>query len=346
MRQPGSTFKLFVYAEAMNQGLTPCDTRIDEWQQYPDTVDGKPTKWTPHNANGTFSGAAMPLKSAFAQSINSVAVKLGYELGIHNVAQTAHAMGIESPLHETPSLSLGSSDVNLLELVNGYCTVIDDGKMNPPILITKILDRDGNIIYAAEPEEQQAIPYRSAFFMQRLLRGGLTEPGGTTAALWSYIHPVLKYTDFGGKTGTSNNHSDAWFVGVTPKLVAGGWVGGEYRSIHFRTGALGQGSRTALPIFGNFIQKVLLDDRFAQYRAKFPKKPLEDIDPTTYTCESYYAPQEPDSLTTPADSLGIALPGDSLQRGNASPEKQPEAKTETTASEGSGNHPQASHTAP
>ena len=99
-------------------------------------------------------------------------------------------------------------------------------------------------------------------------------------------------------------------------------------------------------IFGNFIQKVLLDDRFAQYRAKFPKKPLEDIDPTTYTCESYYAPQEPDSLTTPADSLGIALPGDSLQRGNASPEKQPEAKTETTASEGSGNHPQASHTAP
>lgn len=288
----------------------------------------------------------MPLKSAFAQSINSVAVKLGYEVGIHNVAQTAHAMGIESPLHETPSLSLGSSDVNLLELVNGYCTVIDDGKMNPPILITKILDRDGNIIYAAEPEEQQAIPYRSAFFMQRLLRGGLTEPGGTTAALWSYIHPVLKYTDFGGKTGTSNNHSDAWFVGVTPKLVAGGWVGGEYRSIHFRTGALGQGSRTALPIFGNFIQKVLLDDRFAQYRAKFPKKPLEDIDPTTYTCESYYAPQEPDSLTASADSLGIALPGDSLQRGNASPEKQPEAKKETTASEGSGNHPQASHTAP
>ena len=319
MRQPGSTFKLFVYAEAMNQGLTPCDTRIDEWQQYPDTVNGEPTKWTPHNANGTFSGAAMPLKSAFAQSINSVAVKLGYELGIHNVAQTAHAMGIESPLHETPSLSLGSSDVNLLELVNGYCTVIDDGKMNPPILITKILDRDGNIIYAAELEEQQAIPYRSAFFMQRLLRGGLTEPGGTTAALWSYIHPVLKYTDFGGKTGTSNNHSDAWFVGVTPKLVAGGWVGGEYRSIHFRTGALGQGSRTALPIFGNFIQKVLLDDRFAQYRAKFPKQPLEDIAPTTYTCESYYAPQEPDSITASSDSLGIALPGDSLRNDSLTP---------------------------
>ncbi|MCD8317803.1 MAG: transglycosylase domain-containing protein [Paraprevotella sp.] len=310
MRQPGSTFKLFVYTEAMNQGLTPCDTRVDEWQQYPDTVNGEPTMWTPHNANGRFSGASIPLKSAFAQSINSIAVKLGYELGIHNVAQTAHAMGIESPLHETPSLSLGSSDVNLLELVNGYCTAIDDGKYNMPIMITKILDRDGNVIYAAELEEKQVIPYRSAFFMQQLLRGGLTERGGTTAALWSYIHPILNYSEFGGKTGTSNNHSDAWFVGVTPKLVAGGWVGGEYRSIHFRTGALGQGSRTALPIFGNFIQKVLLDDHFTRYRVKFPKKPNEDIDPSCYTCNGYYQEAEPDTVAEESDSLGVVLPGD------------------------------------
>ena len=309
MRQPGSTFKLFVYAEAMNQGLTPCDTRVDEWKQYPDTIDGKPTKWAPHNANGTYTGVEMPLKSAFAQSINTIAVKLGYEMGIHNVARTAHAMGIESPLHETPSLSLGSSDVNLLELVNGYCTVVNDGLAAPPVLITKILDRDGNIIYAAEPEEKQAIPYRSAFYMQKLLRAGLTERGGTTAALWSYIYPVLKYSEFGGKTGTSNNHSDAWFVGVTPKLVAGGWVGGEYRSIHFRTGALGQGSRTALPIFGRFIQSVLLDDQFARYRVKFPKEPKEDIDPSTYNCSGVYI--DPDSLTAANDSL-TALSPDSV----------------------------------
>lgn len=317
MRQPGSTFKLFVYAEAMNQGLTPCDTRMDEWQQYPDTVKGVPTKWTPHNANGTFYNVEIPLKSAFAQSINSIAVKLGYELGIHNVAETAHAMGIRSPLHETPSLSLGSSDVNLLELVNAYCTVINDGRAAMPIMITHIADRDGTIIYTAKTEERQAIPYRSAFFMQQLLRAGLTERGGTSAALWSYIYPVLKYADFGGKTGTSNNHSDAWFVGVTPKLVAGGWVGGEYRSIHFRTGALGQGSRTALPIFGNFIQKVLLDNRLARYREKFPKKPKEDIDPSCYTCSGYYPPEETDSLTGitgPPDLMSpgdIALPGGS-----------------------------------
>lgn len=317
MRQPGSTFKLFVYAEAMNQGLTPCDTRIDEWKQYPDTIKGQPTVWTPHNANGSFSGASIPLKSAFAQSINSIAVKLGYETGIHNVAQTAHAMGIQSPLHETPSLSLGSSDVNLLELVNSYCTVINDGKENMPIMVTQILDREGNIIYTAETEETQAIPYRSAFFMQQLLRGGLTERGGTTAALWSYIYPVMNMTEFGGKTGTSNNHSDAWFVGVTPKLVGGAWVGGEYRSIHFRTGALGQGSRTALPIFGNFIQKVLLDDRFSQYRVMFPKKPKEDIDPSCYTCSGYYPLEDTDSLLNETDSLHSAHP-DSLTEASPS----------------------------
>lgn len=300
MRQPGSTFKLFVYTEAMNQGLTPCDRRLDAYVAYPDTVDNKPTVWAPHNANGYFTGAEMPLKSAFAQSINSVAVRVGMEVGIPNVARTAHAMGIRSPLHETKSLSLGSSDVNLLELVNSYCTVIDDGKYNMPIMVTRILDRDGNVIYEANLNETQAIPYRSAYLMQTMLRAGLTERGGTTAALWSYIHPVLQYTEFGGKTGTSNNHSDAWFVGVTPKLVGGAWVGGEYRSIHFRTGALGQGSRTALPIFGYFIQDVLQDNRFAKYREKFA--PPHDLDASLWTCSGYYA-QPNDSIES--DSLGV-----------------------------------------
>lgn len=308
MRQPGSTFKLFVYTEAMNQGLTPCDTRVDEWKQYPDTVKGKPTTWTPHNANGYFSGAALPLKSAFAQSINSVAVKLGYEMGIHNVARTAHAMGIESPLHETPSLSLGSSDVNLLELVNAYCTVINDGKAHMPVMVTRIVDRNGNVIYTADTDKEvQAIPYRSAYLMQQMLRAGLTERGGTTAALWSYIHPVVNLTEFGGKTGTSNNHSDAWFVGVTPGLVGGAWVGGEYRSIHFRTGALGQGSRTALPIFGYFIQSVLKDERFGRYRIKFPPAG-EDIDPNCYRCSGYYVTEPTDSLDEATDSLNLASP--------------------------------------
>lgn len=291
MRQPGSTFKLFVYAEAMNQGLNPCDRRLDSWAAYTDTINGKPQRWAPHNANGTFSGANMTLKLAFAQSINSVAVKLGYEVGIDNIVETAHRMGIHSKLDPVPSLSLGSSDVNLLELVNSYCTVINKGLYNDPILVTRIEDRDGHILYDARLNEQRALSERSAFFMQQLLRGGLTQPGGTTAALWQYIHPVLDKAEFGGKTGTSNNHSDAWFVGVTPKIVAGGWVGGEYRSIHFRTGQLGQGSRTALPIFGKFIARVLQDKRFSRYYAKFPPPPSTVI-PAEYECSSTFFPAD------------------------------------------------------
>lgn len=285
-RQPGSTFKLFVYTEAMNQGLTPCDRRLDGFVSYKDTINGKITIWAPHNANGYFTGANMSLKNAFAQSINSVAVRIGMEVGIPNIVKTAHAMGIESTLNETKSLTLGSSDVNLLEMVNSYCTVVNDGKYNMPIMVTRIEDRKGRVIYRAKLKETQAIPYRSAYLMQTMLMSGLTNRGGTSAALWRFIRPFSD-TDFGGKTGTSNNHSDAWFIGVTPKLVGGAWVGGEYRSIHFRTGELGQGSRTALPIFGNFIERAFEDQRFQRYRKKFP--PAKGLDASLWNCSNYYA---------------------------------------------------------
>ena len=300
MRQPGSTFKLFVYAEAMNKGLNPCDRRLDAWTAYVDTIAGKPKTWAPHNANGTFSGANMTLKLAFAQSVNSIAVKLGYEVGIRDIIKTAHRMGIHSELEPVPSLSLGASDVCLLDLVNSYCTVIDRGNYNDPILVLRIEDRDGNLLYEAKPDKQHAISERTAYFMEQLLRGGLTQPGGTTAALWQYIHPVLNKAEFGGKTGTSNNHSDAWFVGVTPKLVAGGWVGGEYRSIHFRTGQLGQGSRTALPIFGKFIARTLQDPRFSRYHSKFPAPPTGVL-PQEYECAATIFPAD----TLEADSLAL-----------------------------------------
>ena len=303
-RQPGSTFKLFVYTEAMNQGLTPCDRRQDSYfsMKVWDPGKKKEVTWAPTNANGYFTGANMTLRAAFAQSINSVAVKLGQEVGIRNIANTAHAMGIKSELDPTPSLALGASDVNLLELVNGYSTVVNDGKMHDPILVTRILDRDGNEIYIAPTEQRQAIPYRSAFFVQQLLQGGLRERGGTSMSLWGYVG---KYTDseFGGKTGTSNNHSDAWFVGVSPKLVCGAWVGGEYRCIHFRTGALGQGSRTALPICGYFLESVLGDPAFKHYHGKFDKPKESDISPDLYeNCHYAYSYNYNDS--TDLDSLG------------------------------------------
>lgn len=304
MRQPGSTFKLFVYTEAMNQGLTPCDKRRDEYfsMKVFDKAQNKEVTWAPTNANGYFTGDSIPLKAAFARSINSVAVRLGQEMGITRIAETAHKMGIESPLDETPALALGSSDINLLELANAYSTVANDGKYVKRVLVTRIVDRNGKEVYKAPLNEEQVIPYKSAFLMQQMLMGGTREPGGTSMSLNGYVGN-FRDTDWGGKTGTSNNHSDAWFMGVSPKLVVGAWVGGEYRCIHFRTGALGQGSRTALPICGYFLQSVLGDPAFAKYRTKFGKPKDDDITSAMYNCQSYYMREKNDSTNT--DSIHI-----------------------------------------
>lgn len=304
MRQPGSTFKLFVYTEAMNQGLTPCDKRRDEYfsMKVFDKAQNKEVTWAPTNANGYFTGDSIPLKAAFARSINSVAVRLGQEMGITRIAETAHKMGIESPLDETPALALGSSDINLLELANAYSTVANDGKYVKRVLVTRIVDRNGKEVYKAPLNEEQVIPYKSAFLMQQMLMGGTREPGGTSMSLNGYVGN-FRDTDWGGKTGTSNNHSDAWFMGVSPKLVVGAWVGGEYRCIHFRTGALGQGSRTALPICGYFLQSVLGDPAFAKYRTKFSKPKDDDITSAMYNCQSYYMREKNDSTNT--DSIHV-----------------------------------------
>lgn len=303
MRQPGSTFKLFVYTEAMNQGLTPCDKRRDEYitMQVYDKKKQEVVTWTPSNANGSFSGDSMPLKSAFAKSINSVAVRLGQEMGIKRIIETAEKMGIKSPLEDAPSLALGSSDVNLLELTNAYCTIANDGMHHEPVLVTRIEDKDGKEVFLGPATSEQAVPYKTAFLVQQLLMGGMREPGGTSQSLWGYVGDY-RDTDFGGKTGTSNNHSDAWFMGVSPKLVVGAWVGGEYRSIHFRTGALGQGSRTALPICGYFLQSVFRDPAFKQYHGKFGKPRDADITRDMYLCDSYYPRAKKD--TTETDSTG------------------------------------------
>src|SRR5574344_256189 len=304
-RQPGSTFKLFVYTTAMNQGITPCDKRRDEYisMQVYDKKKHQMVTWTPSNANGSFSGDSMSLRSAFARSVNSVAVRLGQEVGIEQVAQTAQKMGIKSPLDSTPSLALGSSDVNLLELVNAYCVIPDNGKHHDPVLVTRIVDKDGKEVYTAPSDEEQVIPYKSAFLMQQMLMGGLQEPGGTSQSLWGYIGNY-RDTDFGGKTGTSNNHSDAWFIAVSSKLVVGAWVGGEYRCVHFRTGALGQGSRTALPICGYFLQSVFGDPAYKKYHGKFGKPTDKDITSDMYRCASYYPKAKAD--TTRKDSVATS----------------------------------------
>lgn len=333
MRQPGSTFKLFVYTEAMNQGLTPCDKRRDQFvsMKVYDKIKQQEVVWTPSNANGYFTGDSIPLKSAFAQSINSIAVRLGQEVGISNIVKTAHDMGISSPLDETPSLALGSSDVNLLELVNAYSTVVNDGKYHEPVLVTKIVDKDGNVIYQAPTEQKQVIPYRSAFLMQQMLQGGMREPGGTSMSLWGYISQFAHDTDFGGKTGTTNNHSDAWFIGVSPNLIGGAWVGGEYRCIHFRTGALGQGSRTALPVFGYFMQKVLADPQFKRYHGKFAKA-HDDIAGSAYNCMGVVHQRKAEVVNDSTDGFEEVTDEEGAATENTEGE-QPAATTQPSATE-------------
>ena len=308
-RQPGSTFKLFVYTEAMEQGLTPCDKRRDEFfsMKVWDEKEKKEVTWAPTNANGYFSGDSMPLRSAFSQSINSVAVRVGQEMGIKNIIETAKEMGIKSPLDDAPSLSLGASDVNLLELANAYSTVANEGKAHPEaILVTRILDRDGNEVYVAPTETQQAISVKSAYYMQQMLRSVMRDAGGTGQSLWGYVRDI-RDTDFGGKTGTSNNHSDAWFMGVSPKLVVGAWVGGEYRCIHFRTGALGQGSRTALPICGYFFESVFNDPAFEKYHGKFEKPKEIDVSSSQYDCPFYRSHKDTLDEDSLVDGLELRL---------------------------------------
>ena len=308
-RQPGSTFKLFVYTEAMNEGLTPCDKRRDEYisLQVYDKKKHEMTTWTPSNANGSFSGDSIPLKSAFAKSINSVAVRLGQELGIKNIIETAKKMGIESPLDDEPSLALGASDVNLLELAGAYSTIANNGQHHRPVIVTRIVDSDGNEVYTDQSTTEQVIPYKSAFLMQKMLLSGTHDGGGTSVSLSAgeYAGNSFKDTDWGGKTGTTNNHSDAWFMAVSPNLVVGAWVGGEYRSIHFRTGALGQGAKTALPICGYFLHSVMADPAFDKYHAKFKTPDDESITKDMYDCQPYFAPVHVDTSRVHRDSTMV-----------------------------------------
>ena len=253
MRQPGSTFKLFVYAEAINQGIRPCDTRKDEYfsMKVYDAKQKKEVLWAPTNADGHFSGMNITLKQAFAMSINSVAVRLGQECGIERIAKTAYDMGIKSKMDPTPALALGSSDVTLEELVNAYCTPVNNGIHREPVLVTRIVDRDGNVLYTAPEEEKRVQSPENA------------------------------------------------------KLVCGAWVGGEYRCIHFRTGELGQGNRTALPICGYFLQSVLKDSNFQKYHAKFEQP--AGMSMADFGCGGYFkAPADSDSLAV--DSLAIEGP--------------------------------------
>ena len=273
--QPGSTFKLFVYSAAIKDGRRPCDQYMDSPLSTPlidrDAKTGGTKLWQPSNANGRFSNQNMTMRAAIARSNNIIAVKVGNEVGINKVAQVAYDMGLSSTLEETPSLCLGSSDVNLLELVSCYGTIVNDGQPKQPVLVTRIYRTNKNgekeEIYNSKvlDDPSRALSHTQAYSVRRMLEAVCSDAGGTGLAINNYVSNV----GIGGKTGTSNNYTDAWFVAITPRLVCGAWVGGQYRQIHFRS-ANGQGSRAALPLVGLFLQKVLSNSTFRYLHKEFP----------------------------------------------------------------------------
>jgi len=256
-------------------------------------------EWQPKNVDRSHSGE-MTLKHAFARSVNSVAVQLAQKIGWQKVIEYAHKLGVESKLDEVPAICLGSSDVTLQEMVNAYCTFVNGGALVNPLLVTRIEDQEGKVIYEAAPVKKQVLDPETAFLMSIMLRAGLTEPGGTTQGLFEY--DLFRFgTEFGGKTGTSSDYTDGWFVGVTPGLVAGCWVGNDDRSIHFRTSHVGEGLRTAQPVYGKFMAKVLKDESLKNYRQKFPKPSIKIN--KSYSCQTFLP--KTDTLQMAADSVQV-----------------------------------------
>jgi len=296
-RQPGSTFKAFIYTAAIDNGYAPCDKVIDSPISIKYTEKGEAKTWSPQNVTWVFTGDTISLKHAFARSINSIAVKLTKEFGWKKTIEYAHKMGITTPLEDVPSVSIGSSDVSLYELVNAYCPLVNGGARVEPLLVTRIEDKDGNIIKEYTVQRKQVISEETSFLMTQMLRSGLSEPGATTQALFAYDLFRSKI-EFGGKTGTSQNFSDGWFVGVSPKIIGGAWVGGEYRSIHFRSNSQGEGCHTALPIFGRFMEKVLKDKRYNYLKVGFTKPKIKIS--KSYSCQTKIRRD-----TIPVDSLVV-----------------------------------------
>lgn len=272
-RQPGSTFKPFVYTSAIDDStlnLGPCDRIRDEPFEKEFIEHGEVKVWRPRNSTGSFSYSNMTLRRAMARSINSITAQLTDRVGPERVVQYAHKLGIKSPLQAVPSIGLGSSDVSLYELVSAYCSFVNEGTYTEPIIVARIEDRDGTEIETFKPVQRRAISPETAFLMIHMLKGGLQEPGGTSQNLWSFDLFKNKH-EMGGKTGTTSNNSDGWFVGVSQQLVVGAWVGGDDRSIHFRSTDLGEGAKTALPLVGRFLEKVYADPRFKNLQGPFPK---------------------------------------------------------------------------
>ncbi|MFM7629101.1 MAG: penicillin-binding protein 1A [Algoriphagus sp.] len=282
-RQPGSTFKPFVYAAAIENGYSPCYSVIDQPVEV--YIPGQPA-WSPSNADGKFSYEKMTIRKAMAQSINSVTAYMMKKLSPKIVIETARRLGITSDLEEVPSLALGVNDVSIFEMVGAFGTFVNKGEHTTPYYIDRIEDKNGNVIQQFTPKKRPAMSEEHAYLMTYMLRGGFEEESGTSQGVpWT----LREGNELGGKTGTTQNASDGWYMGLSKDLVSGTWVGGDDRAIHFRSWSAGQGSKTARPIWVKYMTKVYADPSLGYTKGPFPRpeRPLSiEIDCDKYEQES------------------------------------------------------------
>jgi len=304
-RQIGSTFKPFLYATAIDQlKLSPCDILPDALFCIEPMKHGNTDAWCPKNSGGKY-GKNRTLKNALANSINTVSARLMDKVGPRPVIDLARKMGITSRIPAVPSIALGTPDISLFEMVGAYGTFANKGIYVKPVMISRIEDKNGSVIYESVPETQDVISEEVAYVTISLMKG-VTEYGsgarlrhaGLEKENYIYKKVVTGYpyvfeNPIAGKTGTTQNQSDGWFMGIVPNLVTGVWVGGEDRSIHFEKIAYGQGATMALPIWGQFMKEVYLNPELGISTEDFVKPETLSIQ---LDCDQYIQEKSEDDL--------------------------------------------------
>ncbi|MEN8815944.1 MAG: transglycosylase domain-containing protein [Nonlabens sp.] len=308
-RQAGSTFKPFLYSTAIDLlHYSPCKEYPDGEYTIPAGKHGNTKDWTPKDSNGDY-GNLMTLQEALAKSKNTISARLMDQVGPQPVIDRAAQLGINiENIDAVPSLALGTADVSLYEMVGAYGVFANGGIYNTPVLVTSIEDKNGTILFQYVPESRDVMNPETAYVTVSLMEGvtrigsGAKLRGNSTWAAGTdfYKEVITDYpydfkNDIAGKTGTTQNNSDGWFMGMVPNLVTGVWVGGEDRSVHFKSTKYGQGATMALPIWGSFMKRVYADETLEVSKEPF-KKP-ENLSIET-DCDEYQKNQGGDPLKT------------------------------------------------
>lgn len=264
-RQVGSTFKPFVYTLAIDNGFSPCYKVVD--RKY---CIGS---WCPYNSDGGFSGAALTLKQALTKSKNSVSAYLMLQLKPDPIISLVSRMGIDTrAFKHDATICLGTQDISIYEMVAAYSTYANHGIYSTPVFITRIEDKNGNIIKEFRSDKKEILSEKTAYIMTNMMES-VVDFGTAKKLRNGYGFKV----DLAGKTGTTQDNADGWFMGFTPRLVAGAWVGADNRQVHFQSTAIGQGASTALPIWAIFMKKVYADKRLGYSQLEKFDKPTDEL---------------------------------------------------------------------